>query len=63
MKINIEIHWIFFSVIALTLLVLTLYPRQSNHGNFTPDTSALANLFWGVVLILFVLIWGGFFWW
>jgi hypothetical protein len=56
-------QWAIFLPIMATLLVLLFVPRRSNHGNFTPDTSGLAALFWGVVLVIFVLIWGGVFWW
>ena len=61
--VTIEIHWIVFTVVVIALSILTLYPRDSTAGNFTPDMSILSNLFWGIVLAVFILVWGGFFWW
>lgn len=49
-----------FIPIAIVLLYLTIKPRKS-YG--WPDTSGLANIFWGIVLITFTLVWGGIFWW
>lgn len=62
---DIHVHWswLVFAPIIIVLLILTFYLRESNHGNFTPDTSVLSNLFWGIVTVVFSLIWGGFFWW
>lgn len=61
----INLHWstLVYGAVLIVLLALSLWPRESNAGNYTPDTSALANLFWFVVTALFTLIWGGIFWW
>lgn len=56
-------HWLIFIPIAITLALLSVWPRRNNGGWYTPDTSGLTNLFWIIVFIVFVLIWGGLFWW
>jgi len=52
-----------YFIIAILLIYLIVKPRASNAGNFTPDTSGLASLFWIVIFIIFTLIYGGVFWW
>lgn len=56
-------HWIAFMIILTPLIIATFFPYRSNAGNFTPDTSVFTNLLFGIVSVLFVLIWGGIFWW
>lgn len=53
----------FYCTIALIMLYKTIKPRKSNAGMFSPDTSGLCNILWGIVLLMFTLIWGGIFWW
>lgn len=54
-------HWLVYIPVMIVLLYLTFKENRSGGGYI--DLSGLANLFWGVVLIVFNLVWGGIFWW
>lgn len=61
--INLHWSWILFTVIIIPLILLSVWKRKSTAGNFTPDLSGLSNLFWTIVTVIFILVFGGFFWW
>lgn len=61
--IQIEYHWIFFIIIAGLLVYKSIKKYDNNAGNFTPDTSSLKNIFYIGLLLVFILVWGGMFWW
>jgi hypothetical protein len=54
-------QWLIFIPVALILLYLTFKEPQRTGGYL--DLSGLNNLLWGIVLVVFVLVWGGIFWW
>jgi len=60
---EIKYHWIIFLVIAILLLFKATKKYDSSGGNFTPDTSFLTNIFYAGILLVFILVWGGVFWW
>lgn len=52
--------WIVFTIITGVLLFLILKPRNSGGlwGSFDLETP-----FWILILIVFLAVWGGIFWW
>ena len=54
-------HWHFYVVISLILLYFTFksYPKSYGYLNF----NGVENFFFGVVFVIYTLIWGGIFWW
>jgi len=58
------IHYstIIFVVILVIMLYLTFKNYGANEGGMG-NIAILSNAFFGMLLIIFVLIWGGIFWW
>lgn len=51
-------------VIFIVLIIFLLYMSFKSYGSGgTYDMSGFINIFWIIVTIAFVLIWGGVFWW
>ena len=61
-ELKLSIPTIIYIVIAIILLMLTIYPREKQSG-YLGDWSQLSNYFWGIVFIVFTLIYGGVFFW
>jgi hypothetical protein len=58
-----KLETVIYIIVAVIMIYQAIRPRERNGGNFTPDTSSLANLFWGVLFLIFTLVYGGIFWW
>lgn len=58
------VHWtnLIFGIICLILLYLTFSDHGSSSGGYG-NISGLINVFFGLLLIIFIAIWGGIFWW
>jgi hypothetical protein len=56
-------EWYIFVPILSVLMYLTFknYPSWGGSGYIRLD--GLPNLFWGFITVVFILIWGGIFWW
>lgn len=63
--VNLHLHWstLVYGVILIILLTLTFWRYKPSGAMWGPDLSGLSNIFWGVVTVIFTLIWGGIFWW
>ena len=62
----INIHWktILFIVIAIFLVYKTLKNYSTDSGSgYDFGMDILINLFWLLMTIIFIVAWGGFFWW
>lgn len=57
------IHWttVLFGIICCILLYLTF--KNHGEGGGYGDISAIVNIFFGIILLAFIAIWGGIFWW
>jgi hypothetical protein len=58
------IHW--YNAVGsaiIVLLIVLIFKDYSEGGGSYMDLSGLINFFWFLVLLLFVAIWGGIFWW
>jgi hypothetical protein len=60
---NITLHWYdtILIIVVLILLFFILKPRESQ-GGYLDFTGCIAPFFI-LVLIVFIAIWGGIFWW
>jgi hypothetical protein len=56
------IHWSWLIFIGVVLFLLYKIRKSSNEGggDYSID---LETPFWLIILIAFILIWGGIFWW
>lgn len=54
-------HWHVYIAISIVLLFLTFKPYEREYGYIT--FNGLKNLFFGIVFIIYSLVWGGIFWW
>jgi hypothetical protein len=59
------IHWttVVFGIILTILLYRSFKDYSNGSGSRYGDISGLINIFWILVTIIFVAIWGGIFWW
>ena len=57
--INLHWSWIVFAVVVL-LLLIGIFKEEKNSGDYSFN---LMKPFFAIILIAFVLIWGGIFWW
>lgn len=61
------VQW--YNVIAIIVILILLYFSLKNnsdgdgHGDYSFDFSWIINAFWILMLIIFVALWGGIFWW
>jgi hypothetical protein len=65
-KLNDMIHWsiVVFTIVCATLIILTFKNyRTPGSGSGYGDVSGIINIFWGLVLLIFIAVWGGIFWW
>lgn len=53
------------AIIAILLLSFLTVKDHSNgyHGGYFGDLSILINIFWFLITMIFVILWGGIFWW
>lgn len=60
----ITLHWstLVFIVVIIPLIYLSFKDYSDGGGSYM-DMSGLYNIFWVLVSIIFVAIWGGIFWW
>ena len=61
MEITVKLSTLIYGVIMILLILLTIYPRETNSGYI--NTTGCANIFWLLVSIVFTLIYGGFYFW
>jgi hypothetical protein len=56
------IHWSWLIFIGVVLFLLYKIRKSSNEsgGDYSFD---IETPFWSIILIAFILIWGGIFWW
>jgi len=58
------IHWYNgFALIIILILLNFTFKDHSDGGSSYGDISILVNVFWCLILLLFLAIWGGIFWW
>jgi hypothetical protein len=55
-------HWHFYIVISIILLYFTFKSYPKSYGSYI-NLNGVENFFFGVVFVIFTLIWGGVFWW
>jgi hypothetical protein len=61
------VQW--YNVVAIIVILILLYLSLKNnsdgggHGDYSFDMSWIINAFWILILIIFVALWGGIFWW
>lgn len=61
MEITVKLPTIIYGIIMILLILLTIYPRETNSGHI--NTTGYANIFWLLISIVFTLIYGGFYFW
>lgn len=61
MEITVKLPTLIYGVIMILLILLTIYPRETNSGYI--NTSGCANILWLLISIVFTLIYGGFYFW
>ena len=52
--------WVIFSLVIISLIGRLIYTSNESHGDYAIDLESPLIL---ILLIAFVLIWGGIFWW
>lgn len=57
----INLHWSWFVFVPVVCFLLWLVVRDTGpKGDYGID---IEKPFWAIILIAFILVWGGFFWW
>ena len=62
MTINVGLEWVFFVPILLFLLYKLFKPREKSYG-YLSGLDAIPEIIYFFLLVAFILIWGGIFWW
>lgn len=57
------IHWSWLIFIGVVLFLLYKIRESSNESGGSYYSFDFETPFWSIILIAFILIWGGIFWW
>jgi hypothetical protein len=57
------IHWSWIIFIGVVLFLLYKIRESSNESGGSYYSFDFETSFWSIILIAFILIWGGIFWW